>query len=122
MADTRVLVAEDDQGIRSLLIDYLTSELGVSVLVASHGAEALEVATRERPHLIRLDMGMPGLGGANTCRRLKADPATRGIAVVALSASPLGEEAGEAGCADFLAKPFDLDDVGEVVRRWLPVD
>jgi CheY-like chemotaxis protein len=68
---------------------------------------------------VLVDVLMPRLGGLEVARRLKADPATRGIPVVALSAGATRADALAAGCDDFVGKPFDVDDLIETVRRWL---
>jgi two-component system alkaline phosphatase synthesis response regulator PhoP len=115
-----VLVVDDDAGIRALLVDFLAVDLGLAVAEARDGAEALAIVDRERPALVLLDLMMPVLDGLEVCRRLKADPATRAIPAVAISAAPDWESALACGCGDFVAKPFDLDALKSTLRRWLP--
>ena len=114
-----VLVADDDVSIRELLADTLT-ELDVRVATARDGAEALDMVARQAPALAVLDVQMPRVDGTEVCRRLKADPATRDLPVVAISAGERRGVAIEAGCDAFVAKPFDLDDLLAAVRDRLP--
>jgi CheY-like chemotaxis protein len=114
-----VLVVEDDAAIRDLLAQAALDEPGMRVLTARDGAEALAAFARVRPDVVLLDMRLPGIDGAEVCRRLKADPATAGVPVIALSASVDPAAAQEAGCDDFVAKPFELDDLMARLRRWL---
>jgi CheY-like chemotaxis protein len=116
----QVLVVDDDPSILDILGDFVADELGVDVVRASNGAVALAAAAARRPDLVLLDLRMPVLDGFEACRRLKADPATRAIPVVAVSADGNRAAALAGGCDDFVAKPFDLDAIERVVRRWLP--
>jgi signal transduction histidine kinase len=105
-----VLVVEDNPVNRKLARNVLRSR-GYRVLEADTGEEGIEIARAERPHLILMDLQLPGLDGIEATRRLKADPSTRGIPIVALSA--YAEEADqqrarEAGCAGYIAKPIRL--------------
>jgi CheY-like chemotaxis protein len=83
-----------------------------------HGADALARVAEAAPDLVLADLMMPVLGGAELCRRLKADPATEAIPVVLMSAVRPGVGVA-AGQAAFLAKPFDLDAVEAIVARSL---
>jgi CheY-like chemotaxis protein len=114
-----VLVVEDDAAIRALVAEVVLEEPGLQVLVARDGAEALARVEQVRPDLLLLDLQLPGLNGAEVCRRLKGDPATAGVPVVGFSAGFNEGTARAAGCDDFLAKPFEVDDVMGRLRRWL---
>ena len=104
----RVLVADDDPS----LIRLISTTLGTDdfdLLQAGDGQEALEVARRQRPDLILLDINMPRLDGFQVCQALKQDPETAGIKVVVLSAR--GSDADrargrECGADDYFVKPF----------------
>lgn len=102
----RVLIAEDDAPGRELLVTLVES-LGYEPIAVADGEAALHIAAGGRVDLVLSDVGMPGLGGFELCRRLKASPATRRIPVVLLTA--IGDEfraaAIEAGADDFLSKP-----------------
>jgi len=105
----RILVVDDlEQNVR-LLEAKLTLEY-YEVLTASDGATALDIAAAERPDIILLDVMMPGMDGFETCRRLKADPVTRHIPVVLVTALDGREDkikGLEAGADDFVTKPID---------------
>ncbi len=120
-AAKRVLVADDDPVILRLIQVNLELE-GYEVLLAHDGANAIEVATGEGPDLVILDIMMPRLDGYETCRRLKAQDSTRDIPVVFLSAKAQQsdiEKGQEYGVAEYLTKPFDPNDLVEVVDRLL---
>ena len=102
-----------------MVAEYLAFR-GFSVLQASTGAEALALARKHRPRLILMDLGMPGLDGWETTRRLKADERTRDIIIIALTAHALASQhagAISAGCDDVIAKPFELTELGDTVER-----
>jgi CheY-like chemotaxis protein len=116
-----VLVVEDNPVNRKLARNVLRSR-GYRVLEADTGEEGIELARRERPHLILMDLQLPGLDGMEATRRLKADPATRDIPVVALSAHAQEadeERAREAGCAGYISKPIRLSRFPQQVRSFL---
>jgi CheY-like chemotaxis protein len=114
-----VLVVDDDPVIRSLIAECLADEPSVRVAVAPDGHRALELVASERPAVVVLDLLMPRLNGLEVVRRLRADPATRDVRILAMSASERGEHALEAGADAFLSKPFDLDHVCDAVRAQL---
>ncbi|MGH2753446.1 MAG: response regulator [Actinomycetota bacterium] len=121
MASKRILICDDDPVILRLLEVNLELE-GFHVLLAHHGEEALEIATRESPDLIVLDIMMPRLDGYQTCQRLKEQEGTKDIPVIFLSAKAQASdvELGRSfGVADYLTKPFDPDDLIEVVNRFV---
>ena len=112
-----ILIVEDEEPVRELL-GYILADAGHRAVLAIHGAEALELAAQDPPDLVLADVMMPVLDGAELCRRLKADPDTRAIPVILLSAA--GRHVAQGTGADaFLAKPFDLEDLDALVRRWL---
>jgi two-component system, cell cycle response regulator DivK len=90
------------------------------VLVAENGEEGHAAAAAEQPDVILMDLEMPGIDGWEATRRLKADPRTRTIPVVALSAHALAgsrEKALAAGCDDFDSKPVEFDRLVGTIRR-----
>jgi signal transduction histidine kinase len=116
-----VLVVEDNPVNRKLARNVLRAR-GYRVLEADTGEEGIELARREHPHLILMDLQLPGLDGMEATRRLKADPATREIPVVALSAHAQDADearAREAGCAGYIAKPIRLSRFPQQVRSYL---
>jgi two-component system cell cycle response regulator len=105
----RILVVDDVEPNVRLLEAKLTLEY-YEVLTAMDGATAIEVASAERPDIILLDVMMPGMDGFETCRRLKADPVTRHIPVILVTALDGREDkirGLEAGADDFITKPID---------------
>ncbi len=117
----RVLICDDDPVILRLLEVNLELE-GYEVLTAHHGEEALEIANRELPDLVILDIMMPRLDGYQTCERLKNADETKDIPVVFLSAKAQAsdiEKGKTYGVADYLTKPFDPDTLVETIERLL---
>jgi CheY-like chemotaxis protein len=121
MSPPRVLVVEDNPVNMELVAALLESE-GCGVLSAETADVSLRLAAAERPDLILMDIQLPGMSGHDATRRLKADPATAGIPVVAVTAhAMLGDEARarEAGFDAFLTKPIDAQAFRETLRRYL---
>jgi CheY-like chemotaxis protein len=115
----RVLVVDDDDVIRQLITVNLELE-GFEVDTAVDGQDCLDKVAQVRPDVITLDIMMPRLDGWAAASRLRADPTTAGIKVVLLSAR--AQEADLArgsriGVDAYLTKPFDPDELIEVVRR-----
>ena len=118
----RMLVVDDSPTICAVLGKMLHQD-GYAVLKATDGAEAIELARRERPALIFLDVVMPGTNGFAVLRRLRHDPLTRDIPIVMISGNPQATEqfyVQRFGADDFMQKPFDRDEVylriGQLVR------
>jgi CheY-like chemotaxis protein len=115
------LVIEDDPQSAQLVEDVLTKE-GYVVLRASDGPMGLAAAQNQTPDMILMDLQLPGLDGLEVTRRLRADPATRAIPIIALTASVMPGERERtlaAGLDDYLTKPVDIAMLREVVQRWL---
>jgi putative two-component system response regulator len=113
-----VLVADDAENIRTLFTQLLVSD-GYRVLTASDGDAALEAAQRHRPHVLLLDVRMPGPDGIEVCRRVKSAPETRltpVILITGLADSSDRMEGIEAGCDDFLTKPVNPHELRARVR------
>jgi DNA-binding response OmpR family regulator len=125
--DKSVMIVEDDEGIREFLGRALGAELGAYTIVARDGAEALTWAERLRPSVIVLDLMLPSVDGYEVARRIKADPRTAPTCIIAVSAGTPVEEvrqrALEAGCDEFVPKPFRADELLDLVHaRLLAVD
>jgi two-component system, cell cycle response regulator DivK len=102
-----LLLVEDFDDAREMYREYLTFS-GFRVETASDGQEAIDKARALAPDLILMDLSLPGIDGWEATRLLKADPATRHLPIVALSAHAMaadGERALAAGCDGFIAKP-----------------
>ncbi len=106
----RILLVEDNELNRDMLSRRLLRK-GYEVLLALDGGEGVAMARAESPDLILMDMSLPVLDGWEATRRLKAEPGTRGIPVIALTAHAMAgdeEKARSAGCDDFDTKPVEL--------------
>jgi excisionase family DNA binding protein len=119
-----VLVVDDDPGVGTWLSQAIQSKRpDCRVLLAGDGYSAGEIVTAETPHVVLLDLYMPGLDGFAVCRKIKSRPATRKTVVVAITAhpSPEAEQAiREAGAAVYLTKPLDAEALHRVLQRYLP--
>ena len=121
MANETVLVV-DDAPMNLKLTGFLLRNEGYQVLTAEDAEEALDLLHRFHPDLILIDIQLPGIDGLELTRRLKRDPLTRDIVVVALTACALQEDelkALAAGCAGFITKPIDTHTLGSHVRHHL---
>lgn len=121
-AAARILIVDDEWANREMLRAYLR-RAGYQVEEANSGEQALEQAAKDAPALIMLDVQLPVMDGYETCRRLKRDPATRGIPVLMITAHNDGdtEQARTAGASGVVRKPFDaqalLDTIGRLLSR-----
>ena len=109
---------EDNRGI----VRQLARRMGVRLLEAGDGLEGLTIARREIPNAILMDLSLPIMDGWEATTQLKADPATRHIPVIALTAHAMaGDEqrARAAGCDDYVAKPIDLATFQQKLERVL---
>ncbi len=117
----RILLVDDNPTNLKVLYEALEAE-GYELLIASSGAEALEIAGAARPSLVLLDINMPGMDGYETCRKLKAAPGTRDSAVIYLSARGEVEDklkGFDTGAVDYIGKPFSFEEVVARVRTHL---
>ncbi|MCX5787115.1 MAG: response regulator [Elusimicrobia bacterium] len=118
----RILIAEDDANILSLLKDFLT-ELHLEVLEATDGAQAFAMAERSNPHLIITDVVMPGLYGTTAARRLQDYWRTREVPIIIMSGSVESSIIGDLLThpkVRFLKKPLDLALLARTIRELLP--
>ena len=111
-----VLVVEDDEAVSQLLV-LLLQERGYGAVPAYDGESAIRLARELQPHLITLDLALPEADGHAVLEHLKADPATRDIPVVVISAFTQVLPAGDRKkLAYLLGKPFDVTEVLEIVQ------
>ena len=113
-----VLVVDDDPEIRDV-VRWLLEDEGWTVETASDGRDALERATRARPALIVLDMGLPILSGEEVAMRLHDVYVDPPPIIVVIADGRAGEKAARIGAASYLHKPFDVDALARLVRRTL---
>lgn len=114
------LVVDDDPFIRKLIVTTLEDVAEFEIHEAADGMEALEVARRERPSLVFLDIDMPRIDGVDACRQLRADRATSATTIVMLTAADgdaIQREAEAAGADLYLTKPFSPLDLLRLVDR-----
>ena len=119
----RILVVEDNELNMKLLNDVLEAH-GYEVMSTGRGAEAVEWARQYLPDLILMDLQLPDLSGLDATRQLKADPGTRRIPVIAVTAFAMaGDEkrALEHGCDAYVAKPIILKDFLNLIAGYIGV-
>jgi CheY-like chemotaxis protein len=116
----KVLIVEDVDLNRDLVVQLLEDQY--QVIEAINGQEGLEVAERERPDLILMDLSLPIMDGWEATRRLKANDNLRSIPVIALTAHAMvgdKEKALAAGCNDYMVKPLDEDELIAGIAKYL---
>ena len=116
----KILVVEDNEDNLAVITDEL-DYAGYEVISASDGEEAIEKTLAEKPALILMDISIPIIDGWEATRRLKADPKTGGIPIIALTAHAMSgdeEKAKAAGCDGYIAKPCTPDEVAARVDRF----
>jgi DNA-binding response OmpR family regulator len=117
----RILVVEDDDSIR-MLIRTVLARTGRHVIEAANGLAGLRAAQDERPDLILLDLGLPGMHGSEVLEHLQADEALKQIPVIIVSAwadEITAKMARSRGAVDVVHKPFDIDDLADRVDAAL---
>ena len=126
MAETRILIVEDEEALATLL-EYNLGKESFDVALAADGEEAMLKIEEEAPDLVILDWMLPKVSGIEVCRRLRAKPETRNLPIIMLTAR--SEEADrirglETGADDYLTKPFSTNEliarVRAVLRRIRP--
>lgn len=114
-SDTRILVVDDEVEIIHTLQRSLTAQ-GYGVLTASDGEEALECIAHDRPDLILLDLGLPGMSGLEVCQRVRAESA---LPIIILSVKNMEHDKVQAldlGADDYISKPFGINEVLARIR------
>ena len=121
---TVVLIVDDSPTIVAMLRKFLQQN-GYQTLEAGDAEKGIEIARAERPHLIFLDIVLPGMNGFAALRILRKDPVTHGIPVVMISGNEQATEqfyAQRIGADDFMKKPFSRSEVFARIERLLDVD
>ena len=116
-----VLVIEDEEHIRKI-VEYNLRLDGADVYLAEDGPIGIDIATSKKPDFILLDWVLPGMDGLKVLEKLKADQRTKGIPVVMLTVKRMMTDVGKAlyaGADDYILKPFEPEELGEMVRRKL---
>jgi CheY-like chemotaxis protein len=116
-----VLVVEDNE-VNQLLTASVLEREGFAVDLARTSTEAMDLLRARTPDIILMDIQLPGMDGLAFTRKLKADPATAGITIVAVTAHAMAgdrEQTLAAGCAGYISKPIDTRTFGRQVREFL---
>jgi CheY-like chemotaxis protein len=117
----KILLVEDNEMNRDMLSRRLARS-GFEVAIAVDGGQGVSMAASEKPDLILMDMSLPVLDGWEATRKVKADPATQTIPVIALTAHAMAEDKEKclaAGCDDFDTKPVELPRLLEKIKALL---
>lgn len=118
----KILVVEDNEMNQDMLCRRLKRK-GFEVALAEDGAKGVDMAESEAPDVILMDMSLPEIDGWEATQRVKANEATGGIPVIALTAHAMTqdrEKALNAGCDEFATKPVEFPDLLEKIRQFLP--
>src|SRR6202166_2778498 len=118
MNSATILVVDDEPQLRRVMLATLT-DLGYVVMTATSGEEALEKFSHEPPDLVLLDLNMPGIGGLETCRALRAGSDVPIVILSVRNAERDKEEALDAGADDYVTKPFGIQELLARIRAHL---
>jgi CheY-like chemotaxis protein len=121
MSGERILIV-DDNATNLKLVAYLMKAHGYDVDSALDAEGALEAIGRRRPEVILMDIQLPGIDGLELTRRLKADPGTRDIIIIAVTAYAMKGDQDKAiavGCDDYITKPIDTRALPDTIARHL---
>jgi CheY-like chemotaxis protein len=117
----KILLVEDNNDVRELLALFI-KRLGYQVFETATGVEAIDLASTVRPDLILMDLRLPEMNGAEATVSLKANPLTRDIPLLIITASGASADRRrvlDAGAAEILLKPTDITTLSNVLRRYL---
>jgi CheY-like chemotaxis protein len=118
----KALIVEDHPDTLNLLTMELEM-LGFSVISANNGKQGVAKAIEEKPNLILMDIMMPGMDGKEAARIIRSNPETRDIPILAATALFMASDVSsciQAGCSDFILKPFDLKELQEKLEGFIP--
>ncbi len=115
----KILIVDDQFGIRILLNEVFQKE-GYDTFQAANGVQALEIVTKETPDLVLLDMKIPGMDGIEILKRMKKlNQEIRVIIMTAYGELDMIQEAKDLGALTHFAKPFDIDDLRDAVKKYI---
>ena len=121
MAGETILVVEDNPMNMGLVTDILEAQ-GDDVRQTTTGADAIKFVQSEVPDIILMDIQLPGLDGLTVTGRIKDDPRTRDVPIIALTAHAMRgdeEKARQTGCDDYISKPIDTRQLLLTIRTYL---
>jgi CheY-like chemotaxis protein len=116
------ILAVDDDEDNLLLLTEVLKPMNCSFMTATHGQTALALAQNHQPDLVLLDMMLPDFSGIEVVQQLRQNPQTKDIPVIAVTALARAEDRTQllmAGCNDYISKPYMIDELEAVVRRYL---
>ncbi|MED1061002.1 response regulator [Bacillus licheniformis] len=121
MMNEKILIVDDQYGIRVLLNEVFNKE-GYKTFQAANGIQALDIVKNQRPDLVLLDMKIPGMDGIEILKRMKIiDEGIRVIIMTAYVELDMIQESKELGALTHFAKPFDIDEIRDAVKTYLPI-
>lgn len=118
----KLLIVDDQFGIRILLSEVF-QKAGFETYQAANGIQALEIVKEQNPDLVLLDMKIPGMDGLEILKRMKTiNKDIRVIIMTAYGELDMIQEAKELGAITHFAKPFDIDEIRDVVKQYVPIE
>ncbi|QNG60116.1 response regulator [Metabacillus idriensis] len=117
----KILIVDDQYGIR-ILLNEVFQKAGYQTFQAANGFQALEIVDKNSPDLVLLDMKIPGMDGIEILKRMRVvEPDIRVIIMTAYGELDMIQEAKDLGALTHFAKPFDIDEIRDAVRKYLPI-
>jgi two-component system, cell cycle response regulator DivK len=118
----KILVVEDNEN-NLYLITFILEKKGHKVIVAKTGEEGVELALKERPDLILMDIQLPGINGLEATRRIRASKERGDVPIIALTSYALvgdREQVMSAGCTGYIEKPINPESIMGEIEKYLP--
>lgn len=118
----KILIADDDRDLVKILLDRLEFE-GFETMAAYEGLRTIEISHQKKPDLILLDLQMPAGTGISVLHNLRSKPDTKSIPVIVLTGmdgETVEDEVRRAGCQAFIRKPYEMDQLLQTIRSYLP--
>jgi len=121
MTKCRILFVEDDMDTYEL-VQFLMERNGYEMFLAANGRDGVSAAIKQKPDLILMDLSLPEMDGWSAAKKIKSNPGTKDIPIIALTAHALVNDrkrALDAGCDDYIVKPIDVDELIRIVSQAL---
>jgi two-component system, response regulator, stage 0 sporulation protein F len=119
--EEKILIVDDQYGIRILLNEVFQKE-GYKTFQAANGVQAIDIVKKHSPDIVLLDMKIPGMDGIEILKRLKViDENIQVIIMTAYGELDMIQEAKDLGAITHFAKPFDIDEIRDAVKKHLPM-
>lgn len=117
----KILIVDDNKDSRKLM-RVILQKSGYITMEATNGKDGIDMARKERPHLIIMDVRMPVMDGIKATKILKDDPSTKGIPIIITTSSAIKGDreriVSESGCDYYICKPMDIDVILDIVKRF----